>query len=216
MPSTGRPLLILGARDYAPVFADVFDGVCGHSVVGFVENLDRRECDNRILDLPIHWIADIAGLAADHAAICCLATTHRDRFVGDVERLGFTFPSLVHPSAFVSARSLIGQGTSLDVGVIVAGFSRIGNHVRIGRGATIGHHTVIEPFVTIHPGANIAGNCVIETKAIVGIGATVIDGCRIGTGSFVAAGATVTRDVPPRALVAGSPAKIIREGYGPR
>jgi acetyltransferase-like isoleucine patch superfamily enzyme len=50
----------------------------------------------------------------------------------------------------------------------------------------------------------------IETNVWIGAAATVLPGVRIGAGSVVAAGAVVTRDVRPATLVAGVPAKVVR------
>jgi len=51
----------------------------------------------------------------------------------------------------------------------------------------------------------------IEDDVWIGSGAIVTDGVRIGRGSVVAAGAVVTRDVPRHSLVAGVPARVVRE-----
>ena len=50
----------------------------------------------------------------------------------------------------------------------------------------------------------------IDSGSFVGAGVTLLPGITIGAGSFVAAGAVVTADVPPRALVAGVPARQVR------
>lgn len=52
---------------------------------------------------------------------------------------------------------------------------------------------------------------VIEDDADLGTSATVLPGVRIGRGAQVGAGAVVTRDVPAYAVVAGSPARVLRE-----
>jgi acetyltransferase EpsM len=210
-----KPLLVLGARQYAPVFADAFDGVGNYRIAGFVENLDQSYCRQRILDLPVFWIED-PEIASYDWAICCLATTHRKDFISQASQRGLKFASLVHPRAWLSDRSAIGEGSSLDINVVVAGFSEIGRHVRIGRGATVGHHCRIHDYSTIHPGVHIAGNCEIGPQATIGIGATLVEGCRVGYGGFVAAGAAVIKDVPDRALVGGNPARVAQSDYGPK
>jgi carbonic anhydrase/acetyltransferase-like protein (isoleucine patch superfamily) len=70
----------------------------------------------------------------------------------------------------------------------------------IGSRVTLGHS------VTVHA-------CTIEDRVLVGMGAVVLDRARIGEGSIVAAGAMVRLGtvVPPRSLVAGVPAKVVRE-----
>ena len=52
----------------------------------------------------------------------------------------------------------------------------------------------------------------IGEDCFVGAGSILLPGVTIGDGSIVAAGAVVTRDVPPRCIVAGSPARVIRSG----
>jgi acetyltransferase-like isoleucine patch superfamily enzyme len=52
---------------------------------------------------------------------------------------------------------------------------------------------------------------VIEDDAWIAASATILRGVRIGQGSIIGAGAVVTSDVPPMTLVAGNPARIIRQ-----
>ncbi len=51
----------------------------------------------------------------------------------------------------------------------------------------------------------------IEDKVWIGFNAIVLKGVTVGTGSVVAAGAIVTRDVPPWTVVAGAPARVVKE-----
>lgn len=60
------------------------------------------------------------------------------------------------------------------------------------------------------------GAIVIERRAWIALGATVLGGVTIGEGAVVAANATVTRDVPPFAIVAGTPATVVGERRQPQ
>lgn len=52
---------------------------------------------------------------------------------------------------------------------------------------------------------------IIDSDAWIGAGATILRGVRIGEGAIVGAGAVVAHDVPPHTIVAGNPARVIRE-----
>jgi len=58
------------------------------------------------------------------------------------------------------------------------------------------------------------GPIVIEDHVWLGVGVIVLDGVRVGTGAVVGAGAVVTQDIPPYAVAAGVPARIM--GMRPR
>lgn len=113
----------------------------------------------------------------------------------------------------------------------VGGTCRLGKRVWIGPQAYLdARDLVIEDAVGIGPGVRILGSAhtglpieapVIETEldvepvriergADLGVNAVVLPGVTIGAGSIVGAGAVVTRDVPPLAVVAGVPARILR------
>jgi carbonic anhydrase/acetyltransferase-like protein (isoleucine patch superfamily) len=71
---------------------------------------------------------------------------------------------------------------------------------------------ILEEDVTVGHGAIIHG-AIVESGVLVGMGAILMDNARIGAESLVAAGALVPSNmiVPPRSLVRGSPAKVVRE-----
>jgi acetyltransferase-like isoleucine patch superfamily enzyme len=52
---------------------------------------------------------------------------------------------------------------------------------------------------------------IIEDNVLVGANAVVIEGVHVGEGAVVAAGAIVTKDVPAHTVVAGVPARVIKE-----
>lgn len=66
------------------------------------------------------------------------------------------------------------------------------------------HRPIIEQGIT-------AQGIVIEDNAWIGSSAIILDGVRVGKGAVVAAGAVVSKDVPPHTVVAGVPAKVIKE-----
>jgi maltose O-acetyltransferase len=86
----------------------------------------------------------------------------------------------------------------------------IGSHVNIGHAVTlltIDHE--IGPSKH-RCGPSTAGPITIENGVWIAANATILPGVTVGASSVVAAGSVVTRDVPPNALVAGVPARVIR------
>lgn len=205
-----KPILILGTRTLAEELADVISEIPGCEVVGFVENMERERCESQLRGLPVFWVEEIGPLASTHLAVCGLATTHRKRYAEQVAAIGFRFATLIHPSARVSSKAVLGEGCLISPMCSVSAYTTLGQHVFVNRGALIGHHTTIGDYVTIHPGANVAGMVTVGDGTYIGMGAVVIDKMNIGSGSIVGAGAVVTKDVPDRVQVVGVPAKVVK------
>jgi 2,3,4,5-tetrahydropyridine-2,6-dicarboxylate N-acetyltransferase len=109
--------------------------------------------------------------------------------------------AVVMMGAVINIGAVIGERTMIDMNAVVGGRARIGADCHIGAGAVVAG--VIEP-----PSATPV---VIEDKVLVGANAVILEGVRVGAGAVVAAGAMVTKDVPPRTVVAGSPARVVKD-----
>ncbi len=118
-----------------------------------------------------------------------------------------SIPSLVHPSAVVSASSVLGRGTVVFPLAVINAAARVGEAVIVNSGAIIEHDCVVGDGAHIAPGSVLTGGVRVGARSTVGAGSTVLPGIRIGSDSTVGAGAVVTRDVPDHSVVAGNPAK---------
>ena len=96
------------------------------------------------------------------------------------------------------ARITIGEKTNVQDLVMVHADPDV--PLLVGQHVTIGHHAVLHGLR-------------VDDRALVGIGAVLLAGSTVGEGAIVAAGAVVRENwhVPPRTLVAGVPARIVRE-----
>ena len=126
-----------------------------------------------------------------------------------LEEIGFQFISLRHPSAVISMRSDIAQGTCMMAGSVIQTDTSIGKHCIVNTRAVIEHDCSIGSFVHVAPGAVIAGGVHIEDDVHIGLGAVVREGLHVGQGALIAAGAVVIDNVPVGARVAGCPARRI-------
>lgn len=87
------------------------------------------------------------------------------------------------------------------------------NRIEIGEGVHIAGRVVIRDsnnHTIVCDGYQKSAPIMIGDHVWIGFGATILGGVTIGDGAIVAAGAVVTKDVPPKALVGGVPAKVLR------
>ena len=108
---------------------------------------------------------------------------------------------------------IIGDHTRIGLHNTIIGPVRIGNHVNFAQGITITalNHNFEDSEKRIDEQGISTSQVVIEDDIWIGANAVVLPGVTIGHHSVVAAGAVVTKDVPPHSLVAGVPAKVIKQ-----
>lgn len=104
----------------------------------------------------------------------------------------------------------IGQGAAnVGLKIICTKEITIGNGVRIGRDVSIRDYN--GPHVIINDHYKNFAPVLICDHVWLCSGCTIMPGVTIGEGAVVAANSVVTKDVPPRTLVGGNPAKVIKE-----
>jgi carbonic anhydrase/acetyltransferase-like protein (isoleucine patch superfamily) len=128
-----------------------------------------------------------------------------------------TAAAFVAPNAIVVGAVTIATGASIWYGAVLRGDVEriaIGAHTNVQDGAILhgdpGQPTILEDSVTVGHRA-VIHSAYVERGSLIGIGAVVLNGVRVGAGSIIGAGSIVTKDVPPRSLVVGVPAKRLRE-----
>lgn len=211
-PQSRLRLLILGTSDFSVEVADLASDCPEFELAAFVENLDRSRCEGTIEGLPVLWIEDAAALSSTHLAVCGLGTTQRSRYTEQAAALGLRFGTIVHPTARVSSRSTLGEGTVVSARAVVGAHVHVGRHVLIGRGTLVGHHTQIADHASLNAGAVVAGSCRIESAVYLGMSSLVRDHRSIGSHAIVGGGAVVTTDLPADVVAVGIPARIIKHG----
>jgi len=135
--------------------------------------------------------------------------------------------SWIAPNSTIIGNVEIGVDSSIWFGTVVRGdvhYIKIGDRTSIQDVSMVhithykkddmsdGNPTIIGDDVTVGHQVMLHG-CTIENACLIGMGATILDGVVIGKESIVGANSLVTKNkkFPPRSLIVGSPAKMVRE-----
>ena len=151
------------------------------------------------------------------ATICAGAVVVAGARIGESAVVGDQ--AHVRERALVGERSVVGRGSAIDNDVT------IGARVRIQTGCYITAFSLIEDDVFVAPGVTFTNDdtmgrhgpdyelrgAILRRGCRVGGGVVLTPGVEVGEEAFVAAGAVVVRDVAPRAVVMGVPAREVRE-----
>ena len=121
----------------------------------------------------------------------------------------YNFRDLPHAGITIGARALIGEGCVLrgQGGIAIGDDVYLGPLVQI---LAVNHVFNDTTRPISHQGITAQG-IVVEQGAWIGAGAILLDGVHIGRNAVVGAGAVVSRDVPAYTLVAGNPARVVRD-----
>ena len=201
---------IIGAGGFARETLDTYiDLGREKDVLGFLE--ENCQCDGAILNgKPVHDVSYLNQFNGQNKplVIGAIGSTKRKNILMKLEKEGYCFDTLIHPSVIKSRWVKIGEGSIVTPGVIMTCQIEIGRHVILNLGTQIGHDVRIGAYTTLSPGVKVMGHVSLGDEVYVGTNATIIDRIKVGDGAIIAAGAVVVKDVPEMSLVAGIPAKV--------
>jgi len=209
--SDKKDVYILGAgnvaRDVLEIYREL--GII-NCVRGFIEESSTRT-GQEICGIKIFNDSILETLDRKVLLVAAIGLPLKQAFIERAVAMGFSFDTIVHPTAIIGSRIDIGEGCIIFPGVILTHDIKIGRQSIINVSSNISHDCFLGDYVTVCPGVNIAGRVNIHDGTWVGIGATIINKINIGQKSFISAGAVVINDVPNEVIIAGVPAKVIRE-----
>lgn len=205
----GSPLYLLAAGGHGSVVLDALLSA-GKRVVGILD--PGKPVGSEVFGVPVlggdallDVVAAGAAVLANGAGATPGSDFRRVQFERWVAR-GFRFVSVVHPSAVLGRNVVLGEGCQIMAGAVLQCRTVVAGNAVVNSRSTVDHDCSIDAHAFVGPGAVLCGGVVVGPRAFVGAGASILPGIRIGSDAIVGAGAVVTRDVPSRAIVVGSPA----------
>ena len=206
IPNNEKRLLIYGAGGHGRSLAALIRKNDDYQLVGFVD--DGYPACETMAGLPLLGGREALAEQAERGVRMAVNGVGG---IGDLQtRLsvydllaqeGFYIPKMIHPTSFIEANAVLGDG------VQVFPFAYVGTDVKVGfgciinTGTIVSHDCVLADYVNLSPGATLAGGVTLGEGALVGMRATINLGVHVGIEARIGNGATVKTDVPDGGVV---------------
>ena len=117
---------------------------------------------------------------------------------------GLSAITIAHPAAVIANDAIIGEGSQILAGAIIASEAKVGRQCIINCNSLVEHETILDDAVEIAPAATVLGLTRVGVNTMVGAGATVLSRLRIGNDVTIGAGAVVGEDIADGEVVKGA------------
>lgn len=194
-------------------------------LTGDLQGIANQATDNlQLFGQGLFWLAigdeePLTDFLAEHQALISDSYLENDRRNSAIPLLDLTkVAARIEPGAIIREQVTIEKNAVIMMGAVINIGAFIGENSMIDMNAVLGARATVGKRAHIGAGAVLAGvleppsasPVIIEDDVLIGANAVVLEGVRVGQGAVVAAGSVVTTDVPAGAVVAGSPAKLIK------
>lgn len=213
-----RSLVVLGAKEHAKVVVATLEDSTAPEwkVMGFLDDNPTLH-GTTLLDRPVlgpmSMLEELARSGAVEGALIGVSCGHmpvRARLFRRVLDLGLEVPTVISPAAFVHRTARLGRGGAVFAGAVLHAFATVGDNFVAYSNAVVEHECVLGDNVYLGPNVSFCANCRVGDDTFIATGASVI-APHTGSDVIVGAGAVVVDDVPDGAVVAGVPARILRQ-----
>ncbi|MBQ7856527.1 MAG: acetyltransferase [Alistipes sp.] len=193
-------MYLYGASGHAKVIVEILEA-CGIEVEGL---FDDSEAVESLFGYPV------CRYGEEHNGQMIISIGNNGVRRSIAERVGGKFGVAIHPSAVISPRAAIGEGSVVMQGAVVQAEAKVGRHCIVNTGATIDHECHLGDYVHISPNATLCGNVTVGEGTQIGAGAVVVPGVHIGKWSLVCAGSVVTKDIPDNCIASGNRCEVVK------
>lgn len=192
-------LVIIGASGHGKVIADIAVK-CGYQDIVFLDdNENVKECAGFSV---VGKVSDAINMVDDKIVAIGNAEI-RQKIQSQLSNL----VTLIHPSAVVSRRVKIDEGTVIMAGAVINSDVVIGKGVIINTGSSVDHDCIVDNYAHISVGAHVAGTVYIGDRTWVGAGSTISNNLNICKDCIIGAGSVVIRNINKSGTYVGVPAK---------
>lgn len=202
-------LLIIGASGHGKVVADIAVKMEKWQEIAF---LDDNSNITNVLGLKVLGnTKEVSNYIDEYDIFIAIGNNEiRKKLYFQLENLGATIPTIIHPSAIIGEDVTIKNGTVIMARVVINCSTTIGKACIINTGSTIDHDNEIGNFVHISPGANLAGTVKVGESSWLGIGCVVSNNIEITKKCIIGAGGVVIKDLKESGVYVGVPVRRIK------
>ncbi|GAB2989286.1 acetyltransferase [Cyclobacterium sediminis] len=209
-----KKCIIVGAGTYGQVYSKYLSEE--YEILGFVD--DNPELFNHIVnDYRVLGAVDVLfeqnrfNIETISIFVPIGDNSVRKEVLEKARAFGYLTPSFIHESVIIDSSVQIEDPVYILPGTTIMPYTKISRDVMVSMSVNIAHHVLIKEGCFFSLGSNVGASIVIEELAYIGMAATLMTGVkRLGANCLIGAGSVVIRDVPDNVIVAGVPAKFLK------
>jgi len=205
--------VVFGASGHGKVVADAWLAA-GVTVAGFLDD-DAAKVGTTLLGLPVlggsAWLRDAVAAGRVVVALGIGDNWVRQRVASRCTESGAALATVVHPRAVVAPSARLAHGVVVFAGAVINPDAVIEEGAIINTSATVEHDCIVGAFAHVSPNSTLGGGASVGRLAQLGIGATLLPRVHVGDEALIGGGSVVARDIDPRSVARGVPARVTRE-----
>jgi sugar O-acyltransferase (sialic acid O-acetyltransferase NeuD family) len=206
-----RKLLLIGGGGHCHSVLDSAIALDIYDELGVIDNIESS-----CLGVPVIGTDNDLPVLVKDGWNCAIVTVGsvgntkmRRRLYEMIQRLGFTIPSIIDPTAIIAKGVLIKNGCFIGKRAVVNTGAVINECCIINTGAIIEHDCKIGAFAHISPGTTLCGQVRVGSDSHIGAGSVVRQQITVGESSLIGAGSVVVKDIAGHVKAYGNPCMVV-------